>query len=169
MGLWNTASPVGMLWTLPSQLPPSSCRGEAGHRPMWQAACPCLGRKCHLQDCKFLAFTEHVQCHPLPVSLKGLMSRPQASPGFCASEWGQDSPQERQPHKVGKAREVADLGLIQTQKIEGPLLFLECQERLPWLLPPCLIPSGCKPPPLSLIGSCSSEQQPRPILLCSKV
>lgn len=61
---------------------------------------------------KFLAFTEHVQCHPLPVSLKGLMSRPQASPRFCASEWGQDSPQERQPHKVGKAREVADLGLI---------------------------------------------------------
>lgn len=58
---------------------------------------------------KFLAFTQCVQCHPLLMLLKGLMSRPQASPGFCASGWGQDSPQERQPPK---AREVADLGLI---------------------------------------------------------
>lgn len=87
--LWKTASPVGLLWTLPSQYPPSSCHGAAGPRPMWQVACPCLGRKSHLQDCKQVS-SFHTACavSSPPLSLKGLMSRPQASPGFCASGWG---------------------------------------------------------------------------------
>lgn len=42
---------------------------------------------------------------------------------------------------------------------------MECWEWLPWL--PVLIATQHKCP-LSLIGSCSCEQRPRPVLLCSR-
>lgn len=145
-------SRVGLLQDLFNSAPAEQLRWGSRNRSVWQLARPALGGSATFQAInKFPALTQHVRwppSSPTPhlcggASCAGIRPHPNSIlvMGGC-----QDGPPKSQPHQLRLARWLALSGPHLDTESRGASPNLECQARLPWLLPSPASPPGPNPP-----------------------